>query len=146
MHAALVALVFAVWAALPWPFDQAGKSPDARDVADAIAEAVGGEDSPASGESHAVDLALLAEYAARESGARRAPIPTSWDARAGLSRGVWQLRWYLVEGRSLTQQARYWLEAVKRAGVVGADSSSRRARWRTDEARRVLQQVIAQGK
>lgn len=146
MHAQLVKLVFAFWAAMPWPWNQAVKSPDARDVADGIAVAVEREaanvGSPASGESYAVDAAWLAEYAARESNANEHPIASSWDAKAGLSLGVWQMRWYLVKNHSLAEQAGFWLDAVRRAGVVGADSSYRRAEWRKNEARHVLAQAL----
>jgi hypothetical protein len=58
---------------------------------------------------------------------------------AGLSRGVWQLRSYLVDGHSLTEQAQSWLWAMRRVGLGrGVDSSPSRAAKRLSEARAAL--------
>lgn len=135
MHGILVAIVFAFWSQMG---NMYGKQPDARAVADAIASAVEVEETPATGESHALDAALLAFYAAKESGVSLHPIAWSWDAKAGLSVGVWQLRRELVTGRPLTAQAAMWLHAVRVAGLVGADSSATRAEMRLRRTRELL--------
>ena len=135
IHQQLVALVFAVWGQLHANV----QSRDAPRIADAIAHAVESESAPASGESHAMDAALLAVYAKRESDLSEHPTAHSWDAKAGLSKGAWQLRWYLVDGRSLRQQASTWLDSLRRAGLArGIDSSPTRARRRQAEARAAL--------
>ena len=134
-HQQLVALVFSVWAQLHGNV----RSQDARPIADAIAYAVEAEKAPASGESHAVDAALEAVYAKRESDLSQHPIAFSWDAKSGLSAGVWQLRSYLVTGRSLLDQARTWLGSLRAAGLAkGIDSSPTRAAHRLQEARDAL--------
>jgi hypothetical protein len=131
-HQQLVALVFAVWNQLHGNVT----SKDASRIADAIASAVEAESAPASGESHAVDAALLAVYAERESDLSEHPTAHSWDAKAGLSKGVWQLRSYLVDGQSLRQQAATWLGSLRAAGLArGIDSSPTRAAHRLAEAR-----------
>jgi len=131
-HQQLVALVFAVWGQLHANV----QSKDAPRIADAIAYAVEAEHAPASGESHAVDASLLAVYAKRESDLSEHPTAHSWDAKSGLSKGVWQLRSYLVDGRSLRQQAAIWLGSLRAAGLArGIDSSPTRAARRLAEAR-----------
>lgn len=140
-HQQLVALVFSVWAQLHAPV----QSKDAGRIADAIATAVEKERAPASGESHAVDAALLAEYADRESNLSEHPTAWSWDAKAGLSAGVWQLRSYLVTGRSLDGQAATWLGSLRAAGLArGIDSSPTRAAHRLAEARGALAAAIGE--
>jgi hypothetical protein len=129
----LTSLVLAIWVQL------GAHGPDQQRIAEAISAAVISEATPASGESHAVDAALLAVYAWHESGLNEHPRPQSWDAIAGLSRGVWQLRSYLVDGHSLTEQAQSWLWAMRRAGLGrGVDSSPSRAAKRLSEARAAL--------
>lgn len=138
MHSTLVALVLSIWTSL------GAHGPDETRIAQAIAAAVAQESSPASGESHAVDAALLAVYAARESGLSEHPAPCSWDARAGLSAGVWQLRSYLVAGRSIEMQARTWLDSLRRGGLAqGIDSDGARATHRLELARSALRDAIA---
>lgn len=139
-HQQLVVLVFAVWNQL-----HASQSADARRIADAIASAVEAERVPASGESHAVDAALLGDYAFHESGLSEHPAPWSWDARGGLSCGFLQLRCYLVDRQSLVQQAATWLGALRAAGLAkGVDSSPARARARLCEARAALSAAVGQ--
>lgn len=140
-HQQLVALVFSVWAQLHAPV----QSKDAPRIADAIATAVEREKAPASGESHAVDAALLAEYADRESNLSEHPKAWSWDAKAGLSEGVWQLRSYLVQGRSLDGQASTWLGSLRAAGLArGIDSSASRAAHRLAEAREAVEVYLGE--
>ena len=140
-HQQLVALVFAVWGQLHAPVH----SKDAPRIADAIASAVEAESSPASGESHAVDASLLADYAKHESDLSEHPTAFSWDARAGLSVGVWQMRAYLVDGRSLRQQAATWLGSLRAAGLArGIDSSPTRAAHRMREAREALAAYVGE--
>lgn len=140
-HQQLVALVFAVWGQLHAPVH----SKDASRIADAIASAVEAESSPASGESHAVDASLLADYAKHESDLSEHPTAFSWDARAGLSVGVWQMRAYLVDGRSLRQQASIWLDSLRRAGLArGIDSSASRAAKRLAEARQAVVAAVGE--
>lgn len=140
-HQQLVALVFSVWAQLHANV----KSPDAPRIADAIAFAVEAEKVPASGESHAVDASLLAVYAKRESDLSEHPTPFSWDAKAGLSKGTWQLRSYLVDGRSLRAQAATWLGSLRAAGLAkGIDSSPTRAAHRLAEAREACASYVGE--
>jgi hypothetical protein len=137
MHSALVALILAIWSNLH------AHGPDAARIAEAIAGAVESEASPASGESIAVDAALLALYAAKESHLSEHPMAESWDAKAGLSCGYLQLRCALTRDRSLRQQAQTWLAAVRRGGLVAADSSRSRAARRMEEARAALGAAMA---
>lgn len=54
------------------------------------------------------EAALLVVFAKHESGFLERPRPTSWDARAGLANGPWQL--HGAAGRApLATQARAWL-------------------------------------
>jgi hypothetical protein len=78
------------------------------------------------------DAALLAVYAWHESQGRVAPPAASWDARALVSCGAWQLRCSL-HGTAL-DDARTWLALVRRAGLAAVDSSHRRALSRRREA------------
>ena len=140
-HQQLVALVFAVWGQLHAPV----QSKDAQRIADAIASAVEVEATPASGESHAVDAALLADYANHESNLSEHPTPFSWDAKAGLSKGTWQLRSYLVDRQSLRQQAATWLGSLRAAGLArGIDSSKTRAAHRLAETREALASYLGE--
>lgn len=134
---ALVALVFAVWKVL------GATGPDERPIALAIAQAVASEKAPATGESHAVDAALEAYYAWKESRLNEHPHPESWDAIAGLSCGAWQLRCYLVTGVPLETQARTWLDSLHRAGLArGVDSSPTRAAHRLEKTREALAEAL----
>lgn len=141
-HQQLVALVFAVWGQIHGNVH----SKDAPRIADAIASAVESETSPASGESHAVDAALMADYAKHESDISEHPSTAySWDAKAGLSKGAWQLRSYLVDGRSLREQAATWLGSLRAAGLArGIDSSPTRAAHRLREAREALASYVGE--
>lgn len=130
---ALLALVLAVL----------GPCPDARPIADAVAHAV--EARAAQGlapvtASPAEDAALLAVYARLESGGRVHPQPWSWDARAGVSCGPWQMPCGIRA--SLRGQAATWLRWVAEGGLAGVDSSARRARVRSAEARRWVRGAI----
>jgi hypothetical protein len=70
--------------------------------------------------------AVLVVYAHRESHWTVRPRPWSWDARAGVARGPWQL-WGPAGSLGLTGQASAWLSSVQSAGLAGVDSSPRRA-------------------
>jgi hypothetical protein len=120
MLAELVALVLALWSAAS---PAAVRSPDARAIAEAAAQAVldDAEHAPALG-SHAEDLAAMAEWARLESGLQRAPRPQSWDARAGISCGPWQEPCPFVARADLRGQARYWLELLHRGAVICPES------------------------
>lgn len=75
-------------------------------------------------------------YAWHESRLQLHPRAESWDARAGRAIGPWQL-W---QGGTLPleQQAVTWLQLVERQGIVGVDSSERRAFRRLRFAERLL--------
>lgn len=64
------------------------------------------------------------------------PRPWSWDARAGIAHGPWQL-WGRPE-LTLEEQARAWLHNVEAAGLASVDSSPRRAARRAVRAARLL--------
>ena len=136
MHAALIALCLALWSHLAPGLERQG---DARAVAEAIATAVerDGANAPVTG-SHAEDAALLAYYAALESGLHVHPRAWSWDARAGVSVGPWQLRAPLATGRTLAEQAASWLALARAGGIAGVDSSPSRAERRGRRARALL--------
>jgi hypothetical protein len=81
--------------------------------------------------------AVLVVYAYAESRWRLHPRAESWDARAGLARGPWQL-WGAVGGMPLEVQARAWLANVEGGGLAGVDSSPRRAARRAAYAAALL--------
>jgi hypothetical protein len=87
------------------------------------------------------EAALLATYALHESAAQETPVPTSWDARAGVSCGPWQLRCALVRGATVRYQAHLWLWLFRRYGLVSLDSLKARAEKRHSEALKALQAV-----
>lgn len=81
-----------------------------------------------------------AVYAERESAWQLTPRPWSWDAKAGLARGPWQL-WNAPA--SLPDQARAWVHLRELSltrygdmrGLAGANAAGVRiARARADEA------------
>ena len=104
----LRALCLSVWAGT--------STPDAGEIADSIATAVLEEPTPvfASAEE---DAAVLAIFARGESGLDRAPKPQSWDARAGVSCGVWQQRCRWLSP-TILGQARVEIELLARGAVL----------------------------
>ncbi len=140
MHAALVALVFAVWANLS---PELARARDARAVADALAAAVEPEPMPATGESHAVDVAVLALYAALESHLDTEAVSYDPLAGGGMSCGMLQQRCPLVWRSSLAEQARVWLWDVRHSSLAGVDSSPSRARARLERARLALSAALS---
>lgn len=102
---------------------------DAQRIASAIDDATGDDRL----------RAVLVVYAYHESRWQVRPAPSSWDARAGVARGPWQL-W---TGGTLTlrDQARVWLSDVQSAGLAGVDSSPARASRRAREAQALLGRV-----
>lgn len=102
-------------------------SDDARAIASAI--------------DHATDddrlRAVLVVYAWSESSWMRNPHPWSWDARAGIAHGPWQL-WGASGLATLDEQARTWLRLVQRGGLAALDSSPSRATHRAQRAERLL--------
>ena len=139
MRTLLVALVLRALHLLHPGLERAG---DAQDVAEAIAGAVVADagNAPLTG-SHAQDAVLLAVYAAHESGLRMHPPAESWDARARVSCGAWQLRCSLTRG-TLEEQARTWLRLARTGGLAALDSSPTRAARRTRVASRLLAGAI----
>ena len=133
MNAAILALVLSVL----------GPCPDAQPIARAIVAAVESRASrglaPVTA-SPAEDAALLAVYARLESGGQVHPQPWSWDARAGVSCGPWQMPCGVRLG--LVGQAALWLRWVAGGGLAGVDSSPRRARVRAREARGWVMRAI----
>jgi hypothetical protein len=114
-----------------------GPCPDARPIAEAIALAVDREDTPTTG-SRELDAALLAVYARHESSGMLTPWPQSWDARAGVSCGPWQMRCVMVAGKAASDQASTWLRLVRVGGLAMVDSSRKRALARMREAERAV--------
>lgn len=118
MFQTIYALVMFVWTLI----DPAlVRSPDARAIAMAIAQ-VTVEDARAAVEdprkapifsSRDVDVVVEAVYVAGESGARRAPKATSWDAKAGISCGAFQEPCEYVAHHSLVDQARLWMHFLR---------------------------------
>jgi hypothetical protein len=90
------------------------------------------------------EIALLTVYAWKESMAQANPRPWSWDAKAQKSCSVWQEPCSFTRTHSLVEQARWWLDSVRRAGLASVDSSPKRARVRTELAMSILKQVQVQ--
>ena len=141
MHAVLVALILRALALYHPGLERTG---DVQDVAEAIADTVTSDagNAPLTG-SHAEDAVLLAVYAAHESGLRADPVPSSWDARAGVSCGPWQMRCGAVRYAPLSAQAATWLRWARAGGLGGLDSSPARARRRAGRAHALLARAIA---
>jgi hypothetical protein len=77
------------------------------------------------------EMALLAYYAWRESNGLANPGPTSWDAKAGISCGVFQLPCSTVASFTIEQQARLWISIERKpGGLVSLDSDRKRAEKR----------------
>jgi hypothetical protein len=91
----------------------------------------------------AEDAALLVVYGVHESGLSEHPRAWSWDARAGVSCGPWQLRCTLSS--TPEADARTWLANVRRAGLAAVDSSSTRAEARRKEAIALLARSCPMG-
>ncbi len=113
---ALRALCIAVWAAM----GPGSGTPDAPEIAEAIATSVLEQDAPTL-ESLDADAAVLAVFARGESGLRRAPRPESWDAVAHVSCGVWQQRCAWL-APSILGQARAEIELLRRGAVLCPES------------------------
>ena len=80
--------------------------------------------------------AVLVVYAVAESHLRLDPAPMSWDARAGLARGPWQM--WSSHDLPLAVQARTWLRWVQAGGLAALDSSPRRAARRAARAAQLI--------
>jgi hypothetical protein len=115
---ALKSLCLAVWTSMS---PGATKAFDANEIADSIATAVLEEESPVFG-SLEEDAAITAVWAYRETGGAltRSPRPMSWDAKAGLSCGVWQQRCQSL-APTILGQARYELWLMRRGAVLCPD-------------------------
>lgn len=84
-------------------------------TANAIEFAVLNDDLPPVTGSIEGDAALAAVYAEAESGVWQHPKPLSWDARAGVSCGVWQMPCAFVRSHTLREQAIHWLQMMHAA-------------------------------
>lgn len=93
-----------------------------RAVVDAIAAAA---ESP-------LEASELAVYAWLESSGKTHPRAFSWDARAGVSCGPWQLRCSL--SRTPAEDAKQWIAIVRAHGLVAVDGSRSRAERRERQA------------
>lgn len=133
-HAALVALALRVFAAL-------GLHPslEVSNVADAIATAA--ETDPHPFADPELVAGLEADYAARESHASTHPIAFSWDARAHVSCGVWQMACAFVEKHTVLEQAETWRDRLHRDGLDSIDSSPARASFRLREVNKLLGRI-----
>lgn len=140
MHAALVALGLAIFAALG-----VGKLPQARAIAEANVTAVESRVTPATGESHALDLAVLEVYEVLESHLDDDAVSYDPLAGGGMSCGVLQQRCPLAWRFDIDWRAREWLREVREVGLASVDSSRKRARARLERARLVLAHVLTSG-
>jgi hypothetical protein len=114
------------------------------DVARAISAAVEADaKNPPLTTSHNQDAALLTLYAWRESGFSIHPHSTSWDSKAGVSCGVWQMHCSAIQGKSLTEQATMWISWARQGGLAGLDSSPARAAVRELSSRKLLARALA---
>jgi len=84
------------------------------------------------------DAALVVVYGAHESGLSEHPRAWAWDAMAGVSCGLLQLRCSLVRSLTVEGQVREWLRLVHSAGLAAVDSSPTRAAQRRAEAEALL--------
>lgn len=95
--------------------------PDAHEVAQAIEYAVENDPKPVpftatsmnNGSSKLRDAVLMAVYAERESHVQQHPKCLSWDCKAGLSCGVWQMPCRFVKAHDLRDQAVHWIEMFR---------------------------------
>ena len=133
METALLAFVLSVL----------GPGPDARPVAEAIVNAVeaDADNAPLTG-SHAEDAAFLAVYVRHESGASVLPRPQSWDSKAGVSCGAFQMPCAIVRRTTLETQASTIIRWGREGGLPGLFGYGRAAKriagQRCDEARDAL--------
>lgn len=119
MLALLQALTLCVWSHAHPAF---AASPDAQPLASAIATAVS-EDAaraPVFG-SHAEDAAVMAQVVLEESNVQLDPRPQSWDAKAHVSCGAFQLPCNRLPA-TLTGQARMALWLLHRGRDACPDS------------------------
>ena len=107
------------------------KSDEARQIASAIDSATDDDRL----------RSVLVTYAWLESRWQLTPRPESWDAKAGIARGPWQL-WHGGDA-DLAAQARTWLALVQRGGLAALDSSPVRASRRAAFAQRLLDRTSA---
>lgn len=99
-------VVFSVWSVF---FPTSDKLPaEANDIASAIVTAVDKETTPVF-KSKEEDVAAMALFAFLESGLQTHPVPHSWDARAGISCGVWQESCRFVASHTIEEQATWWI-------------------------------------
>ena len=107
----LRAIVVAVWVSVS---PNAARSPDADAIADVIAQSVSYDAAPVY-DSQELEAGAMARWAFEESGVRLHPRPYSWDSKAGIANGVWQI--HGPAGRAdLGTQAAAWLR-LAHAGV-----------------------------
>ncbi|HLK36897.1 MAG TPA: hypothetical protein VKU41_09120, partial [Polyangiaceae bacterium] len=137
MHAALVALGLAIFTALGY-----GHHPQARAIAEANAVAIESRDVPATGESHAVDLAVLELYEVLESHLDDDAVSYDPLAGGGMSCGLLQQRCPMAWRFDIEWRAKEWLREVHSAGLGSVDSSPTRARARLGRARDVLRTAL----
>ncbi len=114
----LKSLCLAVWTAISPPSSQLA---DANEIAESIATAVLETEGPVF-ENVDQDAAILAVWAYYETGGTmsRHPRPMSWDAKAGLSCGVWQQRCSTLPA-TILGQARAELVLMRRGAAVCPD-------------------------
>jgi len=111
----LKSLCVAVWTSLS---PAAAQMRDANEIADSIATAVLEADGPVFRNAEE-DAAILAVWAYYETGGSlsRHPRPQSWDAKAGLSCGVWQQRCSTLPP-TILGQARAELTLMRNGAVL----------------------------
>jgi hypothetical protein len=111
----LKAICFAIWAAMS---PSSTRAADAVDIAESIATAVMEQDAPVFRDVEE-DAAMLAVWAFGETGGSlsRYPRPQSWDAKAGLSCGVWQQRCRSIPP-TILGQARDEIWLMRRGAVL----------------------------
>ena len=142
-------LVLAIWTAAGVP-----TTADAPAIASAVAQAVADDaDNAPVYTSHAEDLAVMAVYVVAESNVRVHPIAYSWDAKAGVSCGAFQVPCFVVRAQSLVGQAKYVLRLMHLgaltcpeqplAPVIGSCRAGRaQADWRVTHARELLRVAL----
>jgi hypothetical protein len=111
----LKAICFAIWTAMS---PASTRSADAVEIAESIATAVLEQEGPVF-RDYEEDAAMMAVWAFGETGGTliRHPRPQSWDAKAGLSCGVWQQRCRSI-APTILGQARDELWLMRRGAVL----------------------------
>jgi hypothetical protein len=145
----LKSLCLALWMSIS---PAAARLPDAAEIAESIATAVLEQEEPVF-RSAEEDAAMTAIWAYYETGGSLSPHPRpqSWDAKAGLSCGVWQQRCRTLSP-SILGQAREELRLMRRGAVLcpaqpmaplsgGCHAGRRLADRRVRKTRQLLESV-----